>query len=54
MWMINILLIVLTRFTRNIVSLLRQLKASNEKIIQLLEHQKPKKTPHATSRRCLQ
>ncbi|MEC3709852.1 MULTISPECIES: hypothetical protein [Bacillus] len=43
MWMINILLIVLTRFTRNIVSLLRQLKASNEKIIQLLEHQKPKK-----------
>ncbi|AWI37455.1 hypothetical protein BA81_02025 [Bacillus safensis FO-36b] len=48
MWMIIILLVGLVGFTGNIVSLLRQLKASNEKIIQLLEHQKPKKTPHAT------
>ncbi|OYN65372.1 hypothetical protein CFH85_12015 [Bacillus safensis] len=51
MWMIIILLIVLIRFTGNIISLLRQLQASNEKIIQLLKHQKPKKTPRATSRR---
>ncbi|MEC3627684.1 hypothetical protein [Bacillus safensis] len=41
--MIIILLIVLIEFTGNIVSLLRQLQASNEKIIQLLKHQKPKK-----------
>ncbi|WP_260849872.1 hypothetical protein [Bacillus pumilus] len=43
MWIIIILLIVLIGFTGNIVSLLRQIKASNEKMIQLLEHQKPKK-----------
>ncbi|QKN78060.1 hypothetical protein GZ55_09530 [Bacillus pumilus] len=42
MWIIIILLIVLIGFTGNIVSLLRQMKESNEKIIQLLEHQKPK------------
>ncbi|WP_283936071.1 hypothetical protein [Bacillus sp. I-2] len=43
MWMIIILLVVTVGFTENIVSLLRQIKASNEKIIQLLEQQKPKK-----------
>ncbi len=37
MWMIIILLVGLVGFTGNIVSLLRQLKASNETIIQLLE-----------------
>lgn len=42
MWMIIILLIVLIGFTGNIVSLLRQLKASNETIIQLLKRQKIK------------
>lgn len=51
MWMIIILLIVLIGFTGNIISLLRQLQASNEKIIQLLKHQKPKKIPRSTSRR---
>lgn len=35
MWMIIFLLIVLIGFTGNIVSLLRQMKESNEKIIQL-------------------
>ncbi|MEK4319545.1 MULTISPECIES: hypothetical protein [Bacillus] len=43
MWIIIILLIVLIWFTGNIVSLLRQMKESNEKNIQLLEHQKPQK-----------
>ncbi|KIL15513.1 hypothetical protein B4129_2418 [Bacillus safensis] len=42
MWMIIMLLIVLTRFTGNFVSLLRQIKAPNEKIIKLLEHKKNK------------
>ncbi|VWA43098.1 hypothetical protein [Bacillus altitudinis] len=43
MWIIIILLIVLIWFTGNIVSLLRQMKESIEKNIQLLEHQKPQK-----------
>ncbi|QRF31043.1 hypothetical protein [Bacillus safensis] len=50
MWMIIIILIVfivLMGFTGNIVSLLRQIKASNEKIIQLLEHQN-RKNKHLT------
>ncbi|MED4994198.1 hypothetical protein [Bacillus safensis] len=42
-FIILIILVVLVGFTGNIVSLLRQIKASNEKIIQLLEQQKPKK-----------
>ncbi len=37
MWMIIILLVGLVGFTGNIVSLLRQIKAFNEKNIQLLE-----------------
>lgn len=37
MWMIIILLVGLVGFTGNTVSLLGQIKASNEKIIQLLE-----------------
>lgn len=42
MWMIIILHIILIGFTGTTVSLLRQMKGSNEKIIQLLEHQKTK------------
>ncbi|MED1748929.1 MULTISPECIES: hypothetical protein [Bacillus] len=43
MWIIIISLIVLIGFTGNIVSLLRQIKKANEKSIQLLDHQKPRK-----------
>lgn len=43
MWIIMILLIILIGFTGNIVSVLRNIKQSNEKIIKLLEeNQRPK------------
>ncbi|VXA90179.1 conserved hypothetical protein [Bacillus altitudinis] len=46
-WIIMLLLIVQIRFTRNIVSLLRQFKESNEKII---EKQTSKKPPSFSGR----
>ena len=42
MWIIIILLIILIGFTGNMVSILRNIKQSNEKIIELLEN---KQTP---------
>ncbi|MGE6631809.1 hypothetical protein [Bacillus sp. NPDC077027] len=43
MWIIIILLIVLIGFTGNMVSLLRNIKQSNEKIIKLLDDKHPPK-----------
>ncbi len=43
MWIIIILLIILIGFTGNIVSILRNIKQSNEKIIKLLEENQPPK-----------
>ncbi|KIL26795.1 hypothetical protein B4133_1285 [Bacillus altitudinis] len=43
MWMIIILFIILIGFTGNMVSILRNIQQSNEKIIKLLEeNQTPK------------
>ncbi|WP_260859236.1 hypothetical protein [Bacillus pumilus] len=40
LWIIIILLIILIGFTGNIVSLLREQKQSNQKIIELLDEKK--------------